>query len=209
MERRRAAREAAARALRDARPIAAEWLGYCIGLLHREAPDCVFVDETITSHPALWNHLEADEPETMFGSGGSALGWGVGAALGVKLARPDRQVVLAVADGSFVFGEPLAALWASQVNSAPILVVIFNNSCYNATKTPLASAYPEGFSVRGNRFVGVDLLPAPRYDLLAAAVGAAGERIEDPGDVLPALRRGLDRVRSGQSVVLDIILARP
>jgi acetolactate synthase-1/2/3 large subunit len=100
-------------------------------------------------------------------------------------------------------------LWASQVNDAPILVVVFDNSCYNATKTPLANAYPEGYSVRSNRFVGVDLLPAPRYDLLAAAAGAAGERIEDPDDVLPALRRSLDQVRSGQSVVLDVILARP
>ena len=169
----------------------------------------MFVDETVTSALAVWNHLDADEPGTMFGSGGSALGWGLGGALGVKLARPDRPVVLLVADGCFVFGEPLAALWASQVNNAPILTVIFNNSCYNATKTPMAQAYPQGFSVRGNRFVGVDLLPAPRYDLLATAVGAAGERVEKPEDVLPALRRGLERVRAGQSVVLDVILARP
>jgi acetolactate synthase-1/2/3 large subunit len=208
-ERRRAALEATAQASRGARPIAVEWLAHCVGLLQREAPDCVFVDETVTSSRALWNHLDADEPETMYGSGGSALGWGLGGALGIKLARPDRPVVLLVADGSFVFGEPLAALWASQVNDAPILVVVFDNSCYNATKTPLANAYPEGYSVRGNRFVGVDLLPAPRYDLLAAAAGAAGERIEDPDDVLPALRRSLDQVRSGQSVVLDVILARP
>jgi len=207
--RRRAAREAAALALRSQQPIAAEWLGYCVGQLQREVPDCVFVEETVTSALAVWNHLDADEPGTMFGSGGSALGWGLGGALGVKLARPDRPVVLIVADGCFVFGEPLAALWASQVNHAPFLTVIFNNSCYNATKTPMAQAYPEGFSVKGNRFVGVDLLPAPRYDLLAAAVGAAGERVEKPDEVLPALRRGLDLVRSGQSAVVDVILARP
>ena len=56
---------------------------------------------------------------------------------------------------------------------------------------------------------GVDLVPAPRYDLLAAAVGAAGERVEKPDEVLKALRRGLERVRSGQSAVVDVILARP
>jgi acetolactate synthase-1/2/3 large subunit len=208
-EQRRAASEAAVLAMRGSRPIAAQWLGYCIGQLQREAPECVFVDETITSHLALWNHLDADEPGTMFGSGGSALGWGVGAAVGIKLALPDRPVVLLVGDGSFVFGEPLAALWASRTNLAPILVVIFNNGCYNATKTPLANAYPQGFSVRGDRFVGVDLLPAPRYDLLAAVVDAVGERVEDPNEVLPALRRGLDHVRSGRSVILDVILAHP
>ena len=78
----------------ETRPITAEWLGYCIGQLQREAPDCVFVDESLTSHVAVWNHLDTDEPETMFGSGGSSLGWGLGAALGIKLARPDRPVVL-------------------------------------------------------------------------------------------------------------------
>ena len=208
-EQRRAAGEADALAVRRARPIAAEWLGYCVGLLQREVPECVFVDETITSHLALWKHLDTDEPGTMFGSGGSALGWGAGAAVGVKLALQDRPVVLLVGDGSFVFGEPLAALWASRTNQAPVLVVIFNNGCYNATKTPLVNAYPQGYSVRGDRFVGVDLLPAPRYDLLAAVVDAVGERIEDPNEVLRALRRGLDRVRSGRSVILDVILAHP
>jgi acetolactate synthase-1/2/3 large subunit len=205
---RRAAREAAALTLHDRRPIATEWLGYCLGQLQKEAPDCLFVDESLTSHAAVWNHVDCDEPETMFGSGGSSLGWGLGAAFGVKLARPDRPVVLVVGDGSFVFGEPIAALWASQMNQAPILVVIFNNGCYNANKAPLISAYPKGYSVQGSRFVGTDLTPAPRYDLLAGVVGAAGERVEDPGELPSALRRGLEQVRAGRSVVLDVILGQ-
>jgi acetolactate synthase I/II/III large subunit len=205
---RRAARRTAALATRDARAISTEWLGYCLGQFQRDAPDCIFVDESLTSHAAVWNHVDTDEPNTMFGSGGSSLGWGLGAALGIKLARPDRPVVLVVGDGSFVFGEPLAALWASQMNQAPFLVVIFNNGCYNANKAPLISAYPEGFSVRGEHFVGTDLVPSPRYDLLAGVVGAVGERIDSPAQVLPALHRALDHVRSGRSVVLDVILAR-
>jgi acetolactate synthase-1/2/3 large subunit len=203
---RMASREAAALKVRGATPVAAEWLGYCLGQLKREAPECLFVDESLTSTPALWNHVDTDEPESIYGSGGSSLGWGLGAALGVKLARPDRPVVLSTGDGSFVFGEPLAALWASQINKAPILAVIWNNSCYNANKSPLVSAYPQGYSVSGKHFVGTDLLPAPRYDLLAPVVGAVGERVEDPNDVLPALRRGLDHVRSGRSVILDVVL---
>ena len=205
---RRATRRAAALATGDARAISAEWLGYCLGQFQRNAPDCVFVDESLTSHAAVWNHLDTDEPGTMFGSGGSSLGWGLGAALGIKLAKPARPVVLVVGDGSFVFGEPLAALWASQMNQAPVLVVIFNNGCYNANKAPLISAYPQGYSVQGSRFVGTDLVPSPRYDLLAAVVGAVGERVEAPDQVLPALHRGLDHVRSGRSVILDVILAR-
>ena len=205
---RRAARKASAQAMQTTRPLTAEWLGYCIGQLQREAPECVFVDESLTSHGAVWNHVDTDEPGTMFGSGGSSLGWGLGAALGIKLARPDRPVVLVVGDGSFIFGEPLAVIWASHMNQAPILAIVFNNGAYNANKAPLISAYPKGYSVQGRHFVGTDLAPSPRYDLLAAVVGAVGERVEDPAEVLPALRRGLDKVRAGRSVILDVILAR-
>jgi acetolactate synthase-1/2/3 large subunit len=201
-----ASRDAAALKVRGATPIAPEWLGYCLGQLKREAPESVFVDESLTSTLALWTHVDTDEPESIYGSGGSSLGWGLGAALGIKLARPDRPVVLSTGDGSFVFGEPLAALWATQINKAPILVVIWNNGCYNANKSPLVSAYPDGYSVSGTHFVGTDLVPSPRYDLLAPVVGAVGERVEDPNEVLPALRRGLDHVRSGRSVILDVIL---
>lgn len=206
---RRAAWKADAERVRDARPIAREWLGACIGQLHREHPECLLVDESLTSSRALWRALDVEAPATMFGSGGSGLGWGIGGAVGIKLAQPDRPVLLLVGDGSFVFGEPLAALTAARAAGAPILVVVFNNGCYNATKEPLKGHYPEGYSVRGNRFVAVDLTPAPRYDLLGPVVGAAGERVEDPRELLPALRRGLDCVRGGQSMILDIILSRP
>jgi acetolactate synthase I/II/III large subunit len=62
---------------------------------------------------------------------------------------------------------------------------------------------------QGDHDVAVDLTPTPRYDLIGPVVGAAGARVEDPQDLLPALRRGLDCVRDGQSMILDVILAHP
>jgi acetolactate synthase-1/2/3 large subunit len=117
--------------------------------------------------------------------------------------------VALVGDGSFVFGAPLAALWAMQVQEAPVMIVIYNNGCYNATKRPLVASYSEGYSVRADQFVGIDLLPAPRYDRLAEVVGAYGERVEAPGELPAALRRGLERVSQGQTVILDVQLAHP
>jgi acetolactate synthase-1/2/3 large subunit len=205
---RHAWQEEVARA-KEIRPIRPSWLANCLGQLYEESGDWIVVDEGVTNDSFIWNGLPIREPGSWFTSGGSGLGWGLGAALGVKLARPDRTVVALVGDGSFVFGEPLAALWAAQTNAAPILVVIFNNVGYNATRTPLAASYPEGYSVKTERFVGVDLLPAPRYDLLAATVGAHGERVADPAEVLPALRRALTRVRAGQSAIVDVLVGRP
>jgi acetolactate synthase-1/2/3 large subunit len=208
-DRLRDARDRTATQPGDADEITIPWLGKCIDQLRDIEPDCVFVDETVTSNVTIWEQVAVTQPQSWFGSGGSGLGWGLGAAVGVKLALPDRPVISLVGDGSFVFGAPLAALWAAQVNAAPVMVVILNNACYNATKRPLVAAYPDGASVRTGQFVGVDLAPQPRYDLLAAVVGAYGERVERPADVLPALQRGLERVRAGQTVILDVQLPRP
>lgn len=208
-ERQRAEWQADAQRDRDVSPMTPTWIGCCLGELYQEQPECIFIDESVTNNVAMWQQIPVREPGSWFCSGGSGLGWGLGAGLGISLANPGRPVISVVGDGSFVFGAPTAALWAMQVNKAPVMTVILNNTCYNATKRPLVANYPEGYSVRGDQFVGVDLMPPPRYDLLAQVVGAYGERVEQPGDVLPALRRGLERLRSGQSVVLDMILAHP
>lgn len=187
--------------------ITVNWLGHCLRQLQDETPDITFVDEMVTNNNPVWKQLPVIRPDSWYGSGGSGLGWGLGAALGVKLARPNQQVVALVGDGSFMFGTPTAALWSTRVEQAPILVVILNNTCYNATKQPLIAAYPDGYSVMNEEFIGVDLVPHPRYDILAQAAGAYGEQVSLPEDVLPALRRGLERVASGQSAVLDIHLS--
>jgi len=189
--------------------ITPSWLGYCLNQLAQEQPGLVFVDEMVTSNTAVWEQVPAREPESWYVSGGSGLGWGLGAALGMKLARPDRQVVSLVGDGSFVFGAPTAALWAMQVQEAPALVVILNNACYNATKRPLVASYPEGYSVSTDHFVGIDLVPPPRYDKIAEAAGGYGEQVSAPGELLDALRRGLERVQAGQAAVIDVQLRRP
>ncbi len=189
--------------------ITPSWLGHCLNQLSQEHSGLTFVDEMVTSNSAVWEQIPVREPESWYVSGGSGLGWGLGAALGVKLAKPDRQVVSLVGDGSFVFGAPTAAIWAMQVQQAPVLVVIFNNACYNATKRPLVANYPEGYSVSTNKFVGIDLAPPPRYDMVAEAAGAYGEQISAPDELLDALRRGLGKVQNGQTAVLDVQLRRP
>jgi benzoylformate decarboxylase len=59
---------------------------------------------------------------------GSHLGSGVGTAAGVKLARPNQQVICLVGDGSFVFGP--TALWNMARLELPVIVVVYNNHAY-------------------------------------------------------------------------------
>jgi thiamine pyrophosphate-dependent acetolactate synthase large subunit-like protein len=58
------------------------------------------------------------------------------------------------------------------------------------------------------QFIGVDISPPPDYALVAASCGGWGRRVDDPADVLPALREGLKVVRNGRPAVLDMRLRK-
>ena len=141
-----------------------------------------------------------------FKSGGSTGGWGSGAAFGAKLAQPERDVVLASGDGYFMFGTPLAALWAAQHHKAPFLAVVFVNRSYSTGTRSLANAYPDGAAVRSGNYEGGLFDPPPDFAKLAEAANGYGESVSEPDAVAPALRRGLEQVRNGVPAVVAVQL---
>ncbi|MEE9199585.1 MAG: thiamine pyrophosphate-requiring protein, partial [Dehalococcoidia bacterium] len=112
--------------------ITPEWLSYCINEVIGE--DTIVLDECVTNSPSVATYVQRSQPGTFYKSGGSSLGWGLGAALGAKLAAPDRTVVAVVGDGSFIYGCPTSSLWTADVHDAPFMAVIYNNELHNATK---------------------------------------------------------------------------
>ena len=196
---RRLAEEAAAR-----RPISRDYLSYCLNQIVDD--DTVVVDDSVTSSYIASRHIEVNAFAGYFKSGGSSMGWGLGASLGTKLAAPDRTVISIDADGNFMDSSPESPLWASAAYGAPFLSVIFNNSRYNAVKAGLLRGYSDSYSARTDTWLGIDLPRLPAFEQIAQACGAYGERVEDPADVQPALERGLARVRDGQTAVLNVIV---
>jgi acetolactate synthase-1/2/3 large subunit len=199
--------ERAAQAASSKRPIEPEWLAYCIGQVIGE--DDIVLDETVTNQELVGDYVRRSRPETMFGSGGSSLGWALGAAIGAKLATPDRRVVALVGDGAFNYGCPTSAYWAADKYNVPFLTVIFNNQTHFATKRAMLAAYPQSVAKQTNNFLGLEISPSPEYALTAQSCRAYGEKVEDPREVQPALRRGLERVDAGQAAVIDVRLRRP
>ena len=123
------------------KPIEAEWLAYCIN----EAADenTIFLSETVTNSGAIHQMVSTHQPGTFFSNGGACLGWSMGASLGAKLAAPDKTVINLIGDGGFLFGLPIATLWAAQRQNAPFLTIIFDNKTYNAPKQTLKREYKE------------------------------------------------------------------
>jgi len=189
------------------KPIAPEWLCRCIGEEIDE--DTILLGEPVTNQPSMSQQIERTRPGTLFGCG-TSLGWGLGAALGAKLASPDKTVVTLVGDGTFIFGCPIPTLWAASVYQAPFLIIIFNNQLYHAPKRALRGEYGENsFSERTGEWVGVDIVPSPDYALIAQACGAYGQTVEDPSVLRSALKDALDQVRRGKPAVLDVRIESP
>ena len=134
------------------------------------------------------------------------LGWGVSAALGVKLALPDRQVVALLGDGAFMFGGD-QSLWTAKRYQIPIIIVVENNGSYDGERTRIWSRGGRQFQVGKDMtcFIGE---PEIQYTKLAEAYGVAGEKVTDPNDLAAALKRAVKSTRDGEPYLLDVVVAR-
>jgi acetolactate synthase-1/2/3 large subunit len=147
-------------------------------------------------------------PGSYFGfppSGG--LGWGLPAALGAKLAHPDRTVVATVGDGSYLFANPPACHQIGEALGLPVLTVVLNNGLYNAVHKTTRMVYPTGHAARANAMPLTSLEPAPDYAMLIRASRGHGERVEDPAELPAAIARALDAVqRERRQALLDVVV---
>jgi acetolactate synthase I/II/III large subunit len=125
-----------------------------------------------------------------------------GAALGAKIAAPDRDVVLVTGDGFYMFGEPLSVMLAAQHHRAPFLTLVMENRSYGTGTGALQRTYPEGVAVETGNYAGGVFDPAPDFAKLAEAAGGYGETVRTAEEVGPALRRGLEQVRKGIPAVI-------
>jgi benzoylformate decarboxylase len=161
-------------------------------------PETVIVDESISSGHGLRQLLKSADPKSFFALRGGGIGWGLPAALGVKLALPDRPVVALVGDGSAMYTNQ--ALWTAAHESLAVVYVIFNNTSYRILKQRTRAL--KGFSAEDDRYVGMDL-ERPHIDFvgLARSLGVAGEHVEKTAQIAPALERGL---KSGGPYLVDV-----
>ena len=171
------------------------------------APATIFVDETITHSRVVQQHLGLDQADRYYYVQGG-LGQGIAVALGVKLAQPQRPVVLVVGDGSFLYNPVVPSLAAARDLKLPLLIVVFNNRQYLSMKYNHLRAYPDGAAVNARSFPGVDLSSQPDLAEFAAPFGMLGITVTDPGLLKGALRQALDAVASGQTTLLNVMLEK-
>ena len=197
----------AVEAVKNQKPIHLAWLSKCIG----DAMDdkTIIANETITSR--LAEVIRLNRPGSMYNTPlAGHLGWGLGAAIGMKLGAPDATVIAAEGDGSYMFGAPTACHFTAQKYRIPFLTVVYNNQVWNASLNAARGLYPEGVAARTHNFPGTDLSPSPNFELTAQACGAYAARVEDPAEISGALTKALKVVREeGRQALLNVICKNP
>jgi len=202
------AQEQAERAGREQPPddgtITPEYLTACVRRL-LDGEDALVLTEVVTNSRLVAEHLRPNRPGSVIHHGGAALGWAGGAAVGAKLAAPDRTVVSLVGDGCFLFGVPASAQWVARRYGAPALTVIYDNRGWAAPKFSTLQVYPDGAAAAAGDF-GVSFEPEVDLPGVARAAGAYGVTVSAAGELPQALKDALAIVHGGRSAVVSVHL---
>lgn len=185
---------------RSQTPIDSAWLTHCVNKhKHRDAI-------VISELGLRLAHLELDRPGSFIGSShGGGLGAALGTALGVKIGAPDREVIVAVGDGSYMFGNPLPYHFVQRSEDLPILTIVTNNHSWLAVKQSTLQVYPDGLAASRNDNMPLqNLNPSPSFELVAQSCGAFGMSVSDPALLEDAIATCLEKVRSGTSALLNV-----
>jgi benzoylformate decarboxylase len=167
--------------------------------------DAVVVSENLSGSNHMLNTGPGEDDKMWVSTSGAGLGWGVGAATGVKLGLPERQVVCNIGDGSVMYSA--SGFWSQARYGVPVLTVVTNNLNYQTVR----NAYVRygGKMKDADRYTGM-YLGDPEIDFvkLAQSQGVDGLRVDNSADLRPALRRAVAATRAGSPFLLDVRVRR-
>ena len=165
--------------------------------------DAVVIEEAVSSSGGLRQLVSSDDPQSFFGLRGGGIGWGLPAAIGVKIALPDRPVVGLIGDGSAMY--TCQALWTAARYKIGVVFVILNNTLLPHPQAAPARACA-AMRRRLDRYVGMELNdPAVDFVGLARSLGVAAERATTVHEATDLIAKAL----GGTSpMLIDVELAR-
>ena len=210
---RKAEREALvakARALAGKTPVQPLALLEAIGAMLPK--DAVVIEEILSSAPGARSLINSDDAQSFFALRGGGIGWGLPAAIGAKLALPDRPVVALIGDGSAMY--TVQALWTAAHSRVPVIWVIFNNTSYRILKQRVVAM--RGAAEQTDTFVGMELNdPAIDFVGLARSLGIKAERAKTVKEATDLIAQGAqgqradaDRRRHGPQLQAGVSMPR-
>jgi benzoylformate decarboxylase len=168
----------------------------------------VLVEEAISGRRALLDRIPRSLPGTFFGQKGGTIGWGFPAAMGIKLAHPDRRVLAVVGDGSLLM--EAQGLWTAAHDRIGIAIVVIDNRGYTILKQGLATL--AGQAAQRGLYPATDVLGVDLVGL-ARSFGVGGERIvaaSPDGGWTSQLQDAVGRALVGnEPYLIDVVMDVP
>ncbi|MGB8604627.1 benzoylformate decarboxylase [Bradyrhizobium sp.] len=182
---------ALAPAPRASDPIPVEFLLHALSCA---MPDnAALVEEAPSHRPAMQKFMPMRGQDSFYTMASGGLGYGLPAAVGMALGRPDRRTVCLVGDGSAMYS--IQALWTAAQRNLPLTVVVINNAGYGAMRS-----FSQVMQVRN--VPGLDL-PDIDFVRIAQGLGCDAVRVSKSSELAPALARGL--AHDGVSLIEVIV----
>ncbi|MBI2169091.1 MAG: thiamine pyrophosphate-binding protein [Actinobacteria bacterium] len=162
-------------------------------------PDhAIVVDEAVTTGIYVRGFHRTGERHSYFFCRGGGLGWGMPAAVGAKLAAPDRPVLCTIGDGSAMYA--IQSLWSAAHHDVPVVFAVVNNRQYKILKDNLMAQM--GKAAETSNYVAMDLDDPPiDYVSLAQGLGVRSALVEKAHDVTDAVRTAFE---SGEPWLLEL-----
>ena len=185
---------------RQQTPISTAWLAHAVNEV--KSPDTRLVNEL--GVPADFLELTAPCSYVRESTAGG-LGFGLGAAIGARLAQPGQPVIAVVGDGSYMFGNPTPAHFVSRALNLGTLTIINNNQRWQAVHQAASAMYPDGDAVAADSMPLTALAPSPEFEKVVEASDGHGEKVTNPDDLYSAIERGLMAADDGRPAVLNVL----
>jgi len=166
--------------------------------------DAFVVSSSGNAQAQILQEFSFYEPRTFITSGGfSTMGFSLPAALGVKLAYPDRQVIAVVGDGDFMM--TIQELATAVQYNIPLVTVVLNNVGWQSIKDLQIAAYGEDRVIATDFAKDNDDLYTPDFTTIAKGFGVYAKKIERPSEVKDALKEAFT---SGKPAVIEVMVNR-
>jgi benzoylformate decarboxylase len=166
-------------------------------------PDVAIVEEAVTTTNTTFERLGVLKNTTgYFGHRGWALGWGLGVAIGAKLAWPERPLLALLGEGAAAYG--IQGLWSAARYKIPVVFVICNNAQYQILK--LCGRSLSLTEASAENFEGVDLVgPELDYLSLARGFGVEAHRITEPNELADRVSAAF---QGNKPILFDVPISR-
>ena len=162
-----------------------------------DMPNTIITHDAGSPRDQLSPFWRCTHPLTYIGWGKTTqLGYGLGLAMGAKLARPDKLCINVWGDAAVGFtGMDFETAVRERI---PILSILLNNfsMAIELKVMPISTEKYRSTDISGD------------YAAMARAFGGYGERITDPAEIVPAIRRGIEQTRNGVPALLEFITCK-